>query len=65
MRRCIFQHKFLSSLILSAVYFQIDVTVYLDGVHGDCSKTFLVGEVDDDGKRLVSVTEECLKVTTY
>ena len=41
---------------------QIDVTVYLDGMHGDCSKTFLVGDVDDDGKRLVEVTEECLQV---
>ena len=41
---------------------QIDVTVYLDGVHGDCSKTFLVGDVDDDGKRLVMVTEQCLEV---
>jgi len=40
----------------------IDVTVYIDGVHGDCSKTFLVGEVDEDGKRLVSITEECLKI---
>ena len=41
---------------------QIDVTVYLDGVHGDCSKTFLVGDVDNDGKRLVMVTEQCLEV---
>lgn len=40
----------------------IDVTVYLDGVHGDCSKTFLVGDVDDDGKRLVMVTEQCLEI---
>lgn len=40
----------------------IDVTVYLDGVHGDCSKTFLVGDVDKDGKRLVSTTEECLEI---
>ena len=44
------------------IYLQIDVTVYIDGVHGDCSKTFLVGEVDEEGKRLVSITEECLKV---
>lgn len=40
----------------------IDVTVYLDGVHGDCSRTFLVGDVDNDGKRLVMVTEECLEI---
>ena len=54
-----------SKCAILILYLQIDVTVYLDGVHGDCSKTFLVGEVDDDGKRLVSVTEECLKVTIY
>ena len=33
-----------------------DVTIYLDGVHGDTSATFLVGDVDDDGRRLVQVT---------
>ena len=31
----------------------IDITVYLDGYHGDCSETFLVGEVEDEVKRLV------------
>ncbi|KAG2574596.1 hypothetical protein PVAP13_7KG343800 [Panicum virgatum] len=38
----------------------IDVTVYLNGYHGDTSKTFLCGEVDEANKRLVKVTEECL-----
>uniref|UniRef100_A0A0D6R9K2 Methionine aminopeptidase n=1 Tax=Araucaria cunninghamii TaxID=56994 RepID=A0A0D6R9K2_ARACU len=38
----------------------IDVTVYLNGYHGDTSKTFLCGNVDDTAKRLVKVTEECL-----
>ncbi|KAJ1527237.1 hypothetical protein ONE63_008763 [Megalurothrips usitatus] len=38
----------------------IDVTVYYEGFHGDCSKTFLVGNVDDYGKKLVEVTELCL-----
>jgi methionyl aminopeptidase len=38
----------------------LDITVYLDGMHGDCSATFLVGEVDADGRRLVSVARECL-----
>lgn len=38
----------------------IDVTVYLDGYHGDTSKTFLCGDVSDSMKRLVKVTEECL-----
>jgi methionyl aminopeptidase len=38
----------------------LDVTVYLDGMHGDCSATFLVGEVDPEGRRLVQVAGECL-----
>ncbi|CAK9188365.1 unnamed protein product [Ilex paraguariensis] len=38
----------------------IDVTVYLNGYHGDTSKTFLCGNVNDALKRLVKVTEECL-----
>jgi methionyl aminopeptidase len=37
-----------------------DVTIYLDGVHGDTNRTFLVGEVDDASRRLVQVTQECL-----
>lgn len=37
----------------------IDVTAYIDGVHGDCSATFPVGEVDPDSARLVEVTREC------
>ena len=38
----------------------LDVTVYLDGMHGDCSATFLVGEVDAPGRRLVEAARECL-----
>ncbi|KAF3498820.1 hypothetical protein DY000_02054852 [Brassica cretica] len=33
----------------------IDVTVYLDGYHGDTSRTFFCGEVDEGFKRLVKV----------
>ena len=32
----------------------LDVTVFLDGVHGDTNATFLVGEVDDDVPPLVA-----------
>ncbi|GAB2234175.1 hypothetical protein Droror1_Dr00003413 [Drosera rotundifolia] len=39
----------------------IDVTVYLNGYHGDTSKTFLCGDVDNRVKRLVKVAEECLQ----
>lgn len=41
----------------------VDVTVFLDGVHGDCSKTFLVGDVvDEAARRLVREAEACLSV---
>ncbi len=39
----------------------LDVTIYLDGVHGDTNATFLVGEVDPESRRLVRVTRECLE----
>ncbi|KAH8410643.1 hypothetical protein KR009_008470 [Drosophila setifemur] len=38
----------------------IDITVYLNGYHGDCSKTFLVGDVDERGRFLVNATKSCL-----
>lgn len=38
----------------------LDVTIYLDGMHGDTNATFLVGDVDEDSRRLVTVTRECL-----
>lgn len=36
----------------------IDVTAYSDGMHGDTSATFLVGEVDDPTVALVETTRE-------
>ena len=38
----------------------LDVTVFLDGVHGDTNATFFVGEVDEESRNLVRVTEECM-----
>ncbi len=38
----------------------LDVTIYLDGVHGDTNATFGVGEVDEESRRLVRVTHECM-----
>lgn len=35
--------------------------VYLNGYHGDCSTMFQIGEVDSEGKRLIKITELCLK----
>jgi methionyl aminopeptidase len=37
----------------------IDVTAYIDGVHGDCNATFYTGDVDPETRRLVEVTREC------
>lgn len=39
----------------------IDVTPTLDGYHGDTSKTFFVGTPSPTAKKLVEVTEECLR----
>nr|CAH0101111.1 unnamed protein product [Daphnia galeata] len=38
----------------------VDVTVYLNGFHGDVSETFLVGDVDEQGRELVDITKVCL-----
>ena len=38
----------------------IDVTPILNGYHGDTSRTFLVGEVSPQAKRLVEVTQESM-----
>ncbi|XP_038961096.1 methionine aminopeptidase 1D, mitochondrial isoform X2 [Rattus norvegicus] len=37
----------------------IDVTVYYNGYHGDTSETFLVGNVDESGTKLVEVARAC------
>ena len=39
----------------------IDVTLIVDGYHGDTSKTFFVGTPSPTAKKLVEVTEECLR----
>ncbi|MEM8807765.1 MAG: type I methionyl aminopeptidase [Cyanobacteria bacterium P01_G01_bin.38] len=40
----------------------IDVTPILDGYHGDTSRTFIVGDVPPEVRRLVEVTEKSLYV---
>ncbi|GMH38658.1 hypothetical protein BSKO_06542 [Bryopsis sp. KO-2023] len=37
----------------------IDVTVYLNGYHGDCSKMFFIGNVSEEGKRVAEVAKQC------
>lgn len=38
----------------------VDVGAYIDGYHGDSAKTFTVGEISDEAKRLMASTEESL-----
>jgi methionyl aminopeptidase len=38
----------------------LDVSVYVEGFHGDCSATFYVGEVDDATRQLVEVTKKSM-----
>ncbi|XP_063985690.1 methionine aminopeptidase 1D, mitochondrial [Diachasmimorpha longicaudata] len=38
----------------------VDVSVYLNGFHGDCAAMFTIGEVDDQMKKLINVTGKCL-----
>jgi methionyl aminopeptidase len=38
----------------------LDVTIFLDGVHGDTNATFPVGQIDPASADLIQVTRECL-----
>jgi len=37
----------------------IDIGVYLNGFHADAARTFAVGDVSDEDKRLIEVTKQC------
>ncbi len=39
----------------------VDITAYLDGVHGDTNATFLVGDVDEESRLLVERTRAALE----
>jgi methionyl aminopeptidase len=38
----------------------VDVTIFLDGYHGDYSVMFGVGDVDESSRQLIEVTKQCL-----
>ncbi|KAI0221130.1 Methionine aminopeptidase 1, partial [Massospora cicadina] len=38
----------------------IDVTLYHNGFHGDLNETYVVGNVDEAGKKLIQASKECL-----
>ncbi|KAG8838746.1 hypothetical protein FRB91_007427, partial [Serendipita sp. 411] len=40
----------------------IDVTVYLDGYHGDTSRSFAIGNVDEKGKHLLATAYEARRI---
>lgn len=51
-----------SRCLVSGDILNIDVTVFLNGFHGDCSDTVTVGEVDQHALKLIRVTEECVNL---
>ena len=38
----------------------VDATTMLNGYYSDASRMFMIGEVSDEAKKIVSVTKECL-----
>lgn len=50
-----------STVLLDGDICNIDITAYLDGVHGDTNATFLVGEVDEEARLLVERTREATR----
>jgi methionyl aminopeptidase len=49
-----------SSVLRDGDIINVDVTVYLDGVHGDTNCTFFVGEVDAASRKLVRETRAAM-----
>lgn len=50
-----------SDILKDGDILNIDVTTYLNKFHGDTNKTFLVGNVAPQVKKLVEVTYECMR----
>lgn len=46
-------------VILDGDIVGVDITAEKNGFHGDAARTFLVGNVSEEKRRLVKVTEEC------
>ena len=49
-----------STVLRDGDIINIDITAYVDGVHGDTNYTFLVGDVDEESRLLVERTQESL-----
>jgi methionyl aminopeptidase len=50
-----------STVIEDGDIVNIDVTAYINGVHGDTNATYLAGNVSEENRLLVERTEECLR----
>lgn len=46
-------------VILDGDIVSVDITAEKNGFHGDACRTFLIGNVSEEKRRLVKVTEEC------
>lgn len=46
-------------IIMDGDIVSVDITAEKNGFHGDAARTFLIGNVSEEKKRLVKVTEEC------
>ncbi len=46
-------------VILDGDIVSVDITAEKNGYHGDACRTFLIGNVSEEKRRLVKVTEEC------
>lgn len=49
-----------STVLADGDIVNLDITAYLDGVHGDHNVTFFVGEVDEESRLLVERTHEAM-----
>ncbi len=47
-------------ILLEGDIINVDATTMVDGYYADASRMYMIGEVDDEAKRLVRVTRECL-----
>jgi methionyl aminopeptidase len=50
-----------NTVIVEGDIVNIDITAFLDGMHGDLNKTFIAGEASEKAKLLVERTEEALR----
>ncbi len=49
-----------NTILKSGDIINVDCTTIYNGYYADASRMFLIGEVDDEAKRLVRVSKECL-----